>query len=148
MITTKWFYGNAEQFKDAFYIRKVVFMDEQGFSEKEEFDGTDDEALHLVVYEANDPIATGRIITIDGKCFLGRIAVLEEKRRKYYGDLVVRMLIRRAFIMGAGKQYANAQTRAKGFYKKLGFIEIGEVFDDGGVEHIQMEHEGDIVGDC
>lgn len=43
--------------EDAAYIRKRVFVEEQGFSD--EFDDTDTIAAHIVLYnEENKPIAT------------------------------------------------------------------------------------------
>lgn len=147
MIHTKWFDGNGD-LTDAHYIRTVVFVDEQGISLEEEFDGTDACAIHLVAYEDGAPVATGRILKADGQLIIGRIATVKEHRKKGYGDLIVRMLIRKAFSMGEQTQHIHAQKAAQGFYEKLGFVAYGDVYDEAGIEHISMVHEGDVGGHC
>ena len=36
----------------------------------------------------------------------------------------------------------GAQTYAKGFYASLGFVADGEVYDEDGIEHIEMVRKG------
>jgi len=151
MIHTKWAISpkNEEMPEEIINIRKKVFIIEQGTPEDLEFDGTDGDAAHLLIYENQTAVATGRIIfEEDGGCFLGRIAVIKEKRKEGYGDLVVRMLIRRAYMSGAEKQFVRAQVQAKGFYEKLGFKKISDKFIYDGILHIIMERTGDITGEC
>lgn len=147
MITTKWFNGN-ENLNDSFNIRRKVFIEEQKIDESLEFNGSDDDAYILVVYENNKPIGTGRIIFQNDECLLGRIAVLKEERGKKIGDLIVRMLIRKSFEMGAEKQYVHAQIRAKAFYETLGFISYGDEYYEDTILHISMVHRGDILEFC
>jgi len=137
MITTKWFAGDAD-LSDAYYIRRAVFIDEQEISEELEYDGTDDDAEHLVVYENNHPVATGRLIMVHGKMHIGRMAVLKEHRTKGLGAVTVRECITKATEQGHSKLYLHAQTYARGFYEKLGFVGFGDEFDDAGIPHIAM----------
>ena len=150
MISTKWieFPENDELLAEVRKIREEVFVVEQGTPAELEFDALDGRAVHLLVYENQKPVATGRIIFEGKDCFLGRIAVLKEKRGEGYGDLVVRALIRRAYNSGAEKQFVRAQARVKGFYEGLGFKQISEPFMHDGILHIKMEHYGDIGGKC
>lgn len=148
MISSKWFSG-YDNLDDCHYIRNSVFVDEQKIDKNLEFDGSDTNAFcHLAVYENNKPVATGRIIIENSQYLIGRVAVLKEFRKKGYGDLVIRMLIRKAYDSGAEKQYVHAQISAKGFYEKLGFIPYGNEFDEAGINHICMVHSGDIESDC
>ena len=59
MITNKWIMGR-EGIQDALLIRREVFLQEQGVSPEEEFDGLDDRAFHLILYNDGVPAATGR----------------------------------------------------------------------------------------
>ena len=68
---------------DAMYIRKAVFMQEQGFYN--EFDETDKISTHVVLYNTDGkPVATGRLFPDSDKpnsYIIGRVAVLKEFRR-------------------------------------------------------------------
>lgn len=147
MIRTKWIDGDRN-LDAAIAIRKEVFIREQNVPQDIEIDGTDAYALHLVVFDDSLPVATGRILKTGDEFVLGRIAVLKEHRGLGYGDLVVRMLIRRAYEMGADKQIIHSQLHASGFYEKLGFKRFGEEYSEAGIPHINMIHEGDITGNC
>ena len=50
-------------YTDARKIRIQVFVEEQGFVN--EIDGLDDEAWHIVMYDADTPIATARAFLDD-----------------------------------------------------------------------------------
>lgn len=147
MIRTKWINGDKD-IDAAIHIRTEVFVKEQNVPPEIEIDGTDANAIHLIVYDEALPVATGRILKIDDEYVLGRIAVLKEQRGRGYGDLVVRMLIRRAYEMGADKQIIHSQTHAASFYERLGFTRFGEEYAEAGIPHINMVHEGDISGNC
>ncbi|NLY43292.1 MAG: GNAT family N-acetyltransferase [Clostridiaceae bacterium] len=147
MVTTKWL-SKFDKSSDAYLIRKEVFIKEQNIPEELEVDSLDESAHHLVVYENDTPVATGRLIIKDGKYYAGRIAVLKEHRGKHFGDLVVRMLVRKAFDLGAKEVHLHAQTRVKEFYEKIGFKAYGETFLDAGIEHISMVIKEDVHGHC
>lgn len=123
---------------DAAVIREAVFMREQGFSN--EFDETDKTAHHVVVYDGNRPMATGRTFSEDGETYhLGRIAVLKEYRGLHLGALVVQSLEKKALQLGAKKLELSAQVRVKGFYKKMGYMPVGKEYPDEHAPHILMQ---------
>ncbi|WP_312644319.1 GNAT family N-acetyltransferase [Hydrogenoanaerobacterium sp.] len=127
-----------EYIPDAALIREAVFVREQGFCN--EFDETDKTAWHVVVYEGNRPMATGRTFSEDGKSYhLGRIAVLKEFRGLHLGALVVQSLEKEAKRLGAVRFELSAQVRAKGFYEKLGYTAMGEEYPDEHVPHVMMQ---------
>ena len=147
MIRTEWFFA-GDDLTDAHCIRREVFIKEQNVPESVEMDEEDKNADHIVVYDGRRPVATGRIVRREGRFILGRIAVLKEERGKRYGDLVVRMLTRRAFELGAQKQYIHAQLSVKAFYEKIGYVAYGEEYLEVGIPHVNMVHEGDVRGNC
>jgi predicted GNAT family N-acyltransferase len=49
------------------------------------------------------------------------------------------MLLNKAFTSGIDTVYVNAQVKAKGFYEKIGFKEIGHEFIEAGIVHIKMQ---------
>lgn len=145
MVSTKWF-AEDDDLTDVHAIRRKVFIEEQNVSESDEMDGTDGQALHLAVYDNGKAVATGRVLT-DG-FVIGRVAVLKAYRGNHYGDLVMRMLIRKAYDMGGHEQVVHAQLGARGFYEKLGFVAFGEEYEEAGIPHINMKHTGDVTGAC
>ncbi|MBZ4646053.1 MAG: family acetyltransferase YjcF [Clostridia bacterium] len=147
MITTKWL-TKGEDLSHAYKIREEVFIKEQNVPEELEKDELDKTAHHVVVYENNIPVATGRLVVTGGQYLLGRIAVLSEYRGKHLGDLVVRMLVRKAFDLGAQEVHLHAQTKVQKFYEKLGFVPYGETYMEAGIEHINMVKREDVKGHC
>ena len=135
--TVKWG-QNDDVFKDAAMLRIKIFVDEQEF--REEFDEIDKTAFHMVVYdEDKTPVATGRIYNEESDVWhLGRICVLKEKRKTGLGRLVVTELEKKAATFSAKKVTLGAQLRAAGFYKTLGYSEVGKIYFEEYCEHINM----------
>lgn len=127
--------------QEAKMIRSAVFIEEQGF--KEEFDETDKNSLHAVLFVDGKAAGTARMFTEDGgkSYHIGRVAVLKEYRKFGLGSSIMNALCEKAKELGAKKCELSAQCRAKGFYNKLGFIESGEVYLDENCPHIYMEKE-------
>ena len=75
--------------KDAVKIRKEVFMEEQGFHD--EFDETDESAVHLVLYIDQVPAATCRFFPgqTQGEYIVGRIAVEKKFRGNHLGSRIL-----------------------------------------------------------
>lgn len=120
------------------YIRKTVFVDEQGFHE--EFDETDKNCLHAVLYIDGKAVGTARMFTENGgeSYHIGRMAVLKEYRKKGAGSKIMDALCKRAEDLGAKSCELSAQCRARGFYETLGFEASGEVYLDENCPHIYM----------
>ncbi len=121
-------------------IRERVFCNEQGVLPEEDFDGSDRHSESVVLLKEGVPVATGRItVGSRGEALLGRIACIAEERGKGCGALVVNELIRRCREKGFDEVFVHSQTRAKGFYKKLGFEEYGDVYMEAGIAHVNMK---------
>ena len=142
MITLQWFFGDKEDLSDAHAIRRTVFMEEQNVSEADEMDGTDGACIHLVAYENDIPVSTGRIMITRDDFIIGRVATIKSHRGGGIATGVMQALINACVTMGGERQILHAQTHARGFYEKLGFTTYGEEFDDAGIPHIAMEHFG------
>ena len=125
--------------EDAAYIRKRVFVEEQGVSD--EFDDTDTIAAHIVLYnEENKPIATCRYFW-DGKYkayIVGRIAVLKEFRKKHFGAALLREAERQIQNLGADRLLLAAQIQARSFYEKQGYTPTGDEYLEERCLHVWM----------
>lgn len=133
----KVFQGKKEEaFADAYYVRKTVFMDEQGFSY--ELDDIDEYATHAVLYIDNKPIAAGRIFEQNGSYHIGRICVLKPYRHQNYASKIMDALEAYGFEK-TNEIVLSAQCHAKGFYEKRGYMSYGEEYLDEFCPHVDMK---------
>jgi len=117
-------------------IREEVFIKEQNVPEELEIDGLDPEAIHSIAFDDNTEIGTGRMFP-DGH--IGRIAVKKHYRGRGLGKIIMESLIEVARVNKIPEVWLSSQYHAKGFYEKLGFIKIGEVYKEAGIDHIKMK---------
>lgn len=127
---------------DAEYIRKTVFMKEQGF--RNEIDDTDKTAVHLVFYDGEKPAAVCRYFADKNKSgvfHIGRVAVLKEFRGGSIGRAVMEAAENEIIKDGGTKVIISAQIRVSGFYAKCGYTAFGEEYLDEFCPHISMVKE-------
>ena len=68
----------------------------------------------------------------------GRMAVSQTLRKAGIGTKLMTCADRTVSRWGADMLVLNAQLAACGFYRRLGYVEEGDVFDDANIPHIQM----------
>lgn len=71
-----------EQLRDAFSVRKQVFVNEQRVSAEEEYDEFEEISTHVVIYDNDVPVGAGRFRIVDGIGKMERICVLASHRKK------------------------------------------------------------------
>lgn len=118
-------------------IRQQVFIDEQHVPSELEWDGLDDTALHLLaVAEDGRSIGCTRILS---DASIGRMAVLQEWRRKGVGKALLQAAIELCRQNGWLDIHVSAQTHALDFYEQAGFRGVGEEYMDAGIPHQSMK---------
>ena len=133
--------GTWEALKDlAAPLRTEVFVKEQEIPQDLEWDEHDVTALHaLVVNKLGQPVATGRLLQPQPKIAqIGRMAVSKPLRGGSLGRMVMDAFIEAARKRGDHEVILHAQCSAEGFYRRMGFKAHGEVFQDAGIDHIEM----------
>jgi predicted GNAT family N-acyltransferase len=124
-----------------FAVRAEVFIAEQGVPEALEYDAHDADAVHVLAVGPHGPLGTGRLLTGPagpGTGLLGRLAVLGPARGLGVGVALVRAIEAEAARLGLGAMELHAQTRALGFYERLGYAACGPEFDEAGIPHVSM----------
>ena len=111
MVQGKWFAPGSD-LSDLLPVRRAVF----GRGE----DSLDTLSWNALVYEDSVPAATGRIWWEDGAFRIGDIAVLEERRRRRLGDLVLRLLLFKAQSHAAREVRLRCPLSLTGFFDRLG----------------------------
>jgi predicted GNAT family N-acyltransferase len=129
------------ELEQALAIRRAVFVDEQGVAEALEFDCHDEQAQHLLALKNGAPVGTLRVRWLDGgrTAKIERVAVLPEARGSRIGRALVEAALAFAGSAGAETAILHAQTAARGFYARLGFVAFGPAFLEDGIPHIAMQ---------
>jgi predicted GNAT family N-acyltransferase len=128
----------SDLMRDAFDLRFEVFVDEQGVPRELEVDELDPGATHLVAIRDEQVIGTLRMLEHEGAAKIGRVAVRAAAR----GAGVGARLMDRAAAIAAERGFAeivlHAQVAVAGFYRRLGYVAEGDLFDEAGIPHVAM----------
>jgi len=129
--------GTWDRMRDlAMPIRMEVFVLEQHVSPEEELDDMDAASLHAVAIDAQGrALGTGRLLP-DGH--IGRMAVLRDGRGSGVGSAILDVLISEARGLGYHAVVLHAQSHARGFYERHGFVAEGDEFEEANIPHILM----------
>ena len=111
MVQGKWFAPGSD-LSDLLPVRTSVFG--RGG------DVLDASGWNVLVYDDAVPVATGRIWWEDGAFWLGGIGVLEQYRRRKFGDLVLRLLLFKAQGHAAREVRLRCAPGLTGFFDRLG----------------------------
>jgi predicted GNAT family N-acyltransferase len=128
-----------EELERALELRHRVFCVEQGVPKREEIDGRDPEALHLVALRTGRVIGTCRLLFVHRSVQFSRLAVDADARREGIATELLQAADREARARGARRIVLHAQTYARALYLAQGYEERGRVFVEAGIEHIAME---------
>lgn len=134
--------GNAAYLRAASsFIRMQVFVLERSLALADEFDQNDtSDTIYSVLFDGAVPVATARLLGGEDKVArIGRVATLKEYRGKQLGRQVVKALEDVALEQQAKQLLIHAELTAAGFYEKLGYLKIGEPYEEDGVSCITLE---------
>ncbi|HEX7291862.1 MAG TPA: GNAT family N-acetyltransferase [Conexibacter sp.] len=122
-------------------LRHRVFCIEQGVPKREEIDGRDGDAIHLVALRPEDGrvLGTCRLLFIDRTVQLSRLAVEPDARRRGIATALLHEADREAAAARAKRIVLHAQTYAQDLYEADGYEPRGRMFVEAGIEHVAME---------
>lgn len=121
-----------------FIVRGIVFLEEQKIPYLIERDTYDYSAIHILGEENGEPFASGRIRACDEYAKLERIAIRKAYRRKNFGHKLTEFMILVAREQGFRKFKVHAQAYLASFYRKHGFVIVGDVFKEANIDHYMM----------
>ena len=140
-LITKYFDElSARELYEIVRARQEIFLMEQRIVCRD-FDGVDYNALHCFLWENNKVVAYMRAFMQDGEIRLGRFLTVR------HGEGLGRRLMELSLPIvkasfNCDKISFHAQKHAEGFYLKLGFKTVSDVFLEEGIEHVLMRYEG------
>ncbi|MFW6094615.1 MAG: GNAT family N-acetyltransferase [Pseudomonadota bacterium] len=120
-------------------VREAVFIREQNVPRALEWDGADATATHfLATDDAGRAIGCARLLP-GGQ--IGRMAVLLEFRGRGLGRRLLDAAVAAAQHQGLTRVFLHAQVSAAGFYRKAGFVPVGDEYIEAGIPHRTMERD-------
>jgi predicted GNAT family N-acyltransferase len=128
----------SDLMRKAFDLRYEVFVDEQGVPRELEADEFDPCATHLVAIRDDQVIGTLRMLEHGAAAKIGRVAVRAAARRTGIGARLMDRAAAIASERGFAEIILHAQVAVAGFYRRLGYVEEGGLFDEAGIPHIAM----------
>jgi ElaA protein len=130
---------------DLLKLRSEVFVVEQNCVFLDQ-DDKDQKCFHVLVYSDDLLVAYSRLVPAGlsyPEIAIGRVITLLSARGKGLGKVAMELSIEYCHkLFGEGDIRLGAQTYAKGFYASLGFVADGAVYDEDGIEHIEMVRKG------
>lgn len=133
--------SNSDDLDAAFAIRRQVFVEEQHVSAQEEYDEFEDTSTHFLARVDGLPAGTARWRRTSNGVKLERFAVLAQFRGQGVGKALVRTVLDDVFNQQPEpieRIYLHAQVTAMPLYASFGFVPIGPMFEEAGIQHYKM----------
>lgn len=130
--------SSLDELTKAVFVRGCVFVEELGVAYKDEFDGSDQSAMHVLGYCDGEPFATLRLRHIDGYARVERICVRRSFRGKGLGDRLLSSAISLAEQNGLAEFSVLAEGRFVQWYRNHGFEIAQTIKDSKGSECFEM----------
>lgn len=126
-------------YQKALQIRNQVFVQEQNVPLHIEVDEFEKSAQHFLVLVDGEPAGTGRLRVKDQYIKFERIATMNKFRGQGIGrHLMIEMMKVALSDYSKFTPYMNAQADAVGFYEKLGWVRVGDIFYEANIPHYGM----------
>ena len=119
-------------------IRKNVFTNELGIPESKLSDEYDETCDHFIIFDGKNPVGAIRFVPIEKNIKLERMAILYKYRKKCYGKNAILQLKEYYRTQGYSNIILDSIYSVRGFYKKCGFLEEGDIFQRVGIDHVRM----------
>ena len=122
-------------------LRSEVFVVEQNCVFLDA-DNKDIYCHHLMLFDNKRLIAYARLVPPGisyREMSVGRVVTAKEARKKGAGKQLMQLAVEYCRkIFGDGPIRIGAQYYLEKFYKEIGFAATGDVYDEDGIEHIEM----------
>jgi len=119
------------------HIRQNVFVEEQMVDPSLEYDEYETTATHYLLSVDGIPVATARWRETSEGVKLERFATLASFRNKGLGAKILKAVLND--VLPLNKQvYLHSQLKAIPFYKRHGFVTVGDQFTEADIEHFEM----------
>lgn len=133
--------SNPADLESAFAIRRKVFVEEQHVDAREEYDEFEETSTHFLARADGTPCGTARWRRTSNGVKMERFAVLADFRGQGVGKALVKTVLDDVFSQQPEpieRIYLHAQLAAMPLYAGFGFIPVGPIFEEAGIQHYKM----------
>lgn len=125
----------------SYYLRTIVFVQEQHISPELEFDELDTDHRHYFITITNDePVGTARYqFKEPGILQPDRLCVHPDYRRQGIGQQLLIELEKQALKDGCHTSLLSAEVTALPFYEKSGYHQVSDTYLEDGLPCVQMK---------
>lgn len=139
---------SLEQLYDAIHLRQQVFVIEQECLYLDA-DGFDPACLHGLGYDDHGALVAYARVLPPGVRYaepsIGRVIVAEQLRGQGIGEALMKQAMARTAALHPDMPIRiSAQARLERFYQRLGFVSVGDLYDDTGIPHLDMLAPADV----
>ena len=128
--------SKAENLEEVFAIRRKVFVEEQNCPPDLEWE-FEDESVHFLAKIKGLPAGAARWRKTENGYKLERFAVLPQFRGRGIAQKLVKATLE-DLPDDAKVIYLHGQLSALPLYRKFGFVEESEPFEEAGIQHRKM----------
>lgn len=122
-------------------LRNIVFIVEQNCAYPD-IDNKDQQSQHYMGWKEGVLVAYTRLLPPGVSyscCSIGRVVTAPSARGEGTGRLLMEKSIQKCTeLFGDGSIKIGAQLYLKKFYESLGFRQTSEIYDEDGIDHIEM----------
>ena len=124
-------------------LRSEVFVVEQ-HCVYQDLDGKDEQCLHLLAYDEQDRLSAYTRLVPRGVSYadhasIGRVVTAPHARGRGYGRPLMQESLRALFAAyGEQPVKISAQAHLQDYYSSVGFVGVGDVYDEDGIPHRAM----------
>ena len=128
-------------------LRSEVFVVEQQCAFLDT-DNKDQLCHHLLIYQDEQLAAYARLVPPEvsyAEMSIGRIVTSRQSRKTGLGKELMKRSVQACYeLFGKGDIRIGAQVYAIPFYESIGFIPDGAIYDEDGIDHIEMVKKEEI----
>ena len=128
-------------------LRNIVFAVEQNCVYPD-MDDKDQSCFHVMGWDNNKLVAYTRLVPPGisyTEAAIGRVVTAPQTRRNGLGKELMKLSIDKTReLFGITIIKIGAQLYLKKFYESFGFIQSSDIYDEDGIDHIEMTLGGDI----
>lgn len=132
--------GSAE-YQQVCRLRHRVLFAAAGGEARDVCDRYERASTHMALRSGKDVLACGRLTRLGAAQWrISRVAVDEVHRGRGLGSRILAALLCEVVSRGGGRIELAAREYAVGFYRRFGFVPVGEAFasPETGLPHVMM----------